>query len=180
MNHIFDIHKTMSENKVIMVYDGEFTQEITKTVLSMVEKNMDIIGEQIGIKRKVFNVMVECLQNVVRHAEDSLKLISDESISAIFMIGQKDNVYTISSGNRIESNHVDPLKDKLSYINTLDKDDLKSLYKEILQNNDLSDKGGAGLGFVDMVRKSGNTIDFNFTKIDDQFSFFAMTAKVSR
>ena len=180
MSYIFDLHKKMTTNNVILIYDGEFNQDVVKTVLSMVEKNMEIIGEQMGIKRKVFNVMVECLQNIVRHAEDRLKEVPDDAISAIFMIGKDGDVYKVSSGNRIQQSEVGDLDDKLKYINSLDKDGLKQLYKDILQNSNLSDKGGAGLGFVDMVRKSGNAIDYEFSKIDDEYSFFSMTAKVSR
>ena len=59
------MHQMMLKNNVILVYEGEFTQEITKSVLAMAERNMDSVGEESGIKRKVFNVMVECLQNIV-------------------------------------------------------------------------------------------------------------------
>ncbi len=64
------MHQMMLKNNIILVYEGEFTQEITKSVLAMAERNMDSIGEDSGIKRKVFNVMVECLQNIVKHGEE--------------------------------------------------------------------------------------------------------------
>ena len=60
MKYIFDLHKTMLDNHLILVYEGEFTQEITKSVLAMAERNMDSSGEESTTKRKVFNVMVEC------------------------------------------------------------------------------------------------------------------------
>ena len=63
MKYIYDLHKTMLANNLILIYEGEFTQEITKSVLAMAERNMDSMGEESNIKRKVFNVMVECLQN---------------------------------------------------------------------------------------------------------------------
>ncbi|MCS6832636.1 MAG: DUF6272 family protein, partial [Flammeovirgaceae bacterium] len=70
MKYIYDLHKTMLKKNLILVYEGEFTQEITKSVLSMAERNMDSHYEESGIKRKVFNVMVECLQNICKHAEN--------------------------------------------------------------------------------------------------------------
>ncbi len=70
MKYIYDLHKTMLERNLILVYEGEFTQEITKSVLAMAERNMDSMGEESSIKRKVFNVMVECLQNIVKHGEE--------------------------------------------------------------------------------------------------------------
>lgn len=175
MKYIFDLHQTMLEHNLILVYEGEFTQEITKSVLAMAERNMDSSGEESSIKRKVFNVMVECLQNIVKHADDV-----EENHSAIFMIGKHDNEYIIVSGNPIKKGEVDKLKSKLEEINGLDKDGLKTLYKDIIKNTEISDKGGAGLGFVDMARKSGQPLEFDFLDMDDVHSFFCLKTTISR
>lgn len=175
MKYIFDLHQTMLDHNLILVYEGEFTQEITKSVLAMAERNMDSSGEESSIKRKVFNVMVECLQNIVKHAEDV-----EENHSAIFMVGKKDNEYLIVSGNPIVKEHIAGLKEKLENINGLDKDGLKSLYKDIIKSTKISDKGGAGLGFVDMARKSGNPLEFDFLDMDEKYSFFCLKTSISR
>lgn len=179
MKYIYDLHKTMLDKNLILVYEGEFTQEITKSVLAMAERNMDSMGEESGIKRKVFNVMVECLQNIVKHSEDP-SLQAEKKQSAIFMIGKQDNEYIITSGNSLKTEGIGNLAQKLDKINSLDKEGLKSLYKDIIKNNDLSDKGGAGLGFVDMARKSGQKLEFDFQKIDDNLSFFSLKTTISR
>jgi len=175
MKYIFDLHQTMLDHNLILVYEGEFTQEITKSVLAMAERNMDSSGEESSIKRKVFNVMVECLQNIVKHAEDT-----EENHSAIFMIGKHENEYLIVSGNPIKKGAIDGLNKKLEEINGLDKDGLKSLYKDIIKNTEISDKGGAGLGFVDMARKSGNPLEFDFLDMDDTHSFFCLKTSIAR
>ena len=180
MKYIFDMHQMMLENNVILVYEGEFTQEITKSVLAMAERNMDSIGEESGIKRKVFNVMVECLQNIVKHGDE---YISEEINinTAIFMIGKHKNSYIITSGNPIKNEQVDELTQKLDEINSLDKDGLKKLYKEIIKGGSgLTEKGGAGLGFVDMARKSGQKLEFGFEPIGDGHSFFSLKTTVPR
>src|SRR5690348_11489033 len=154
MNFIYDLHRTMMSQKLILVYQGDFTQETTKSILAMAERNIDSSGEDAAIKRKVFNVMVESLQNIVKHSDE---LVDGEihSHAAIFLIGRENNRYTIMSGNPIRKSNVAGLDGKLQHINSLDKDGLKDLYKEIIKNTTISEKGGAGLGFVDMARKSG-------------------------
>ncbi|GJM60322.1 hypothetical protein PEDI_08740 [Persicobacter diffluens] len=164
----------MLENNLILVYEGEFTQEITKSVLAMAERNMDSIGEESSTKRKVFNVMVECLQNIVKHGED------EANKQAIFMIGKENEQYVITSGNPIRNEFVEGLKSKLEEINSLDKEGLKSLYKEIIKNTSISDKGGAGLGFVDMARKSGQELAYDFKPLDDAYSFFSLKTCIRR
>lgn len=175
MKYIFDLHQTMLEQNLILVYEGEFTQEITKSVLSMAERNMDSSGEESSIKRKVFNIMVECLQNIVKHAENI-----EHNHSAVFMIGKQDNQYIILSGNPIQNEHVNNLKNKLDEINSLDKDGLKKLYKDIIKNTEISDKGGAGLGFVDMARKSGRKLEYQFLETKNEHSFFCLKTSIAR
>jgi hypothetical protein len=179
MKYVYDLHNTMLNHNLILVYEGEFTQEITKSVLSMAERNMDSLGEESSIKRKVFNVMVECLQNIVKHGDDFEEDIVGKN-KAIFIIGKNDNLYEITSGNPVKNETAEKLKEKLEHINSLDKEGLKTLYKEIIKNNKLSDKGGAGLGFVDMARKSGRPLEFVFTPIDDQSSFFSLKTTIER
>ena len=179
MNFIYDLHRTMMSQKLILVYQGDFTQETTKSILAMAERNIDSSGEDASIKRKVFNVMVESLQNIVKHSDE---LIDGETHShaAIFLIGRESNRYTIMAGNPIRKSNVPALEQKLNHINSLDKDGLKELYKEIIKNTTISEKGGAGLGFVDMARKSGGKIEFEFPEMSPDYCFFCLKVNVPR
>jgi hypothetical protein len=147
----------------------------------MAERNMDSYGEQSNIKRKVFNVMVECLQNICKHSETAdEEMRAAEANNAIFMIGKHENEYVITSGNAIASDKVPEIVEKLDRINSLDREGLKDLYKNIIKNGQLSDKGGAGLGFVDMARKSGRKLRFDFEQINESFTFFSLKTTIPR
>src|SRR5436190_24350886 len=107
MNYIYDLHRTMMTQKLILVYEGDFTQETTKSILAMAERNLDSSGEDAGIKRKVFNVMVEALQNIVKHhSEQGLKAGNLVSQSAIFMISKDDARYCVMTGNTLPNSSV--------------------------------------------------------------------------
>ena len=179
MNYIYDLHRTMMSQNLILVYQGDFTQETTKSILTMAERNLDSSGEESNIKRKVFNVMVESLQNIVKHSDE---LVDGETRShaAIFLIGREANRYSIMSGNPIRKSNVESLQKSLDHINGLDKDGLKELYKEIIKNTTISDKGGAGLGFVDMARKSGSRLEFSFPAMNADYCFFCLKVNVPR
>jgi hypothetical protein len=179
MDFIYDLHRTMMSQKLILVYQGDFTQETTKSILAMAERNIDSSGEDASIKRKVFNVIVESLQNIVKHSDELIDG-STHSHAAIFLIGRKSNRYTIMAGNPIRKSNVSALEEKLVHINSLDKDGLKDLYKEIIKNTTISEKGGAGLGFVDMARKSGEKIEFEFPEMSPDYCFFCLKVNVPR
>lgn len=179
MNYIYDLHRTMIAQKLVLVYQGEFTQESTKSILAMAERNLDTTGEDSSIRRKVFNVMVEALQNIVKHS-DELVDGAIKSHAAIFLIGRDDNSYSIMSGNPIRKSNVEKLTGTLQKINSLEKDGLKELYKEIIKNTTISDKGGAGLGFVDMARKSGEKLEYQFPEMNSDYAFFCLKVNISR
>lgn len=179
MNFIYDLHRTMMSQNLILVYQGDFTQESTKSILAMAERNLDSSGEESSIKRKVFNVMVEALQNIVKHS-DELVDGQTRSHAAIFLIGKEKNRYSIMSGNPVHKSHLDALKQKLEQINGLEKEGLKELYKEIIKNSTISEKGGAGLGFVDMARKSGDKLEFSFPELNPDYCFFCLKVNVAR
>ena len=179
MNFIYELHHTMMSQKLILAYRGDFTQETTKSILAMAERNLDSSGEDSSIKRKVFNVMVESLQNIVKHSDE---VVDGETHNhaAFFLIGRKSNRYTIMSGNPIRKANVTKLKDDLERINALDKEGLKDLYKEIMKSATLSEKGGAGLGFVDMARKSDEKLGFDFPEMSKEYYFFCLKVNVPR
>jgi len=170
----------MSKRHLILIYEGEFTQEVTKSVLAMAERNMDSFGEDSGVKRKVFNVMVECLQNISKHAANYEPGRYAKN-NALFMIGKHDSDYLITSGNAVNTVDVPEMGAKIDRINALDKDGLKDLYKHIITSKPgLSEKGGAGLGFVDMARKSGMPLEYDFEAINNTLSFFSVKITIPR
>ena len=83
-------------------------------------------------------------------------------------------------GNPIAKANVAKLTGNLNELNGKDKEGLKEMYKEIIKNTQISEKGGAGLGFVDMARKSGEKLEFTFANMDPEYDFFCLKVKISR
>jgi len=178
LKYIYEMHQRMLSEDLYLVYEGEFTQEIVKSILMLTERNLTYFGEQLSIKRKVFNIMVECLQNICRHGYEEENI--DALKYAIFMIGMQDDHYTILSGNFMLKNDIDSLRSKLEKINGLDKEGLKKLYKEIMLRGKRSPKGGAGLGLIDMARRSGQKLKFYFQDVEDNITFFSFQTIISK
>lgn len=170
----------MGEYNIQLVYEGEITHQITKAFTSLTETNMELEEESHSTQKKVFHVMVECLQNVGKHADvvDSNEIRKDGR--GIFLLCKNDTEYTITTGNVLSKNKTQEMTEVLEKINNLDKDGLKQLYKQQIKEGRLSNKGGAGLGFIDIAKKTGNKLHFNFLPINDEFSFFVLTSKITR
>ncbi len=185
MKFVVNFHRTMVEKRLTLAYEGEVTQEITKAFTSMTEKSLEKVEEDGKIKKKVYHVMVECLQNIAKHADDDNVMSSDKleeglAKSGIFIIGNDDKEYFITSGNGILNENIPNLKSMLDTINSKNKEELKELYKSKMKETVISDKGGAGLGFIDIARKTGNPLEYHFEPIDSKSSFFLLKSRISR
>lgn len=180
-NDIYELYQTMERENILLSFKGVVTSELLTSVLSIMESKMDYMEESPKTKKKVFNVLVECLQNLYHHIdveESERNLEKIEAKSALFMISKKDDHFIIQTGNYIDTVGAEDLKQRLDLINSMDKDELKRYYQETLGNGALSDKGTAGLGMIDIARKSGNKLDYQFLPINDKHSFFCLNIKV--
>ena len=180
MVNIFDFYDKMERNNIMLSFKGEITAELLTSVLQIMESKLDNMQEEPKIKKKVYNVLVECLQNLYHHLDEISPDMNDKIRSAIFMIGKIDNEYHILTGNYIKNTNIASLQKRLDDINLLSKEELKEYYKAILNNGEMSDKGGGGLGMIDIARKTGQKLDFNFNPIDEQFSFFSLNIKIAQ
>jgi len=179
INAVLDFHNVMRSNDISLVYEGEITHSITKAFTSLTEKKMEEEEEEGKIQKKVFHVMVECLQNISKHADNNINSYSKDG-RGIFMVHKGDEEYKITTGNLIAKEKVDDLKESLDLINSMNKDELKALYKKQIKEGYLSEKKGAGLGFIDIARKTGNNLVYTFKDVDNETSFFILTSTIKR
>jgi hypothetical protein len=175
---VYDIYKQMKANDINLVYEGEITHEITKAFTSLAEKKLENEQESTSVQRKVFHVMVECLQNISKHADVEER--SPYGKRGIFMIYQGEDAYSVITGNMIENSKRKGLEELLERINSMTKEELTQLYKKQIKEGSLSEKQGAGLGFIDIARKTGEKLEYHFIQVDDDYSFFILTTKIHR
>jgi len=112
--------------------------------------------------------MVESIQNITRHQD-----FSDDELAetAFFVIQKNGTFFYITTGNTIDIENIEPLKEKLENLNNLSKAELTQTYLEILNDGQISSKGGAGLGLIEIVRKSGNKLFYDFKHVSDTKAF---------
>ncbi len=180
LEFVYSFYKSMKQHKVELVYEGEITHQITKAFTSLTETNMELEMESHATQKKVFHVMVELLQNVSKHAEQKGSEELQKDGRGIFLLCKNDEEYAITTGNILVKSKIPDMTDILDRINNLDKDGLKGLYKQQIKDGRLSTKGGAGLGFIDIAKKTGNKLHFNFLPINDEYAFFVLTSIISR
>lgn len=177
-----EYYEKLNDGEVILSFKGSVTSDLISNVLEVVENKMDDLSETSKIRKKVYNVLVESLQNLYHHVDDlpeNLQKNLDPRFGIIIVKRLEEGKYRITTGNFVVKAKTKILKDKIDKINSLSKDELKDMYKFILNHQKLSAKGGGGLGLVDIARKTGNKLKYNFDTVSEDYYFFSLDVIVT-
>lgn len=124
-------------------------------------------------RKKIFQVGVELLENLYRHTAVSVDEQS-ELYSQGFIVGQAQDRWFIATGNLIASPQVNAVKEHLEKINACDGDALRQQYMDRMSAAQFSEKGGAGLGLMDIRIKASDALEFQFLPVNDETQYFVI------
>ena len=172
----FNLFSRIENQDFEYVYRGFFSHNISKKILSLADVNIQKTLGQSTFQKRIYYIMVEGLQNITMHQDEIEEGL--DKYPGIFAIQKQGHYYYITTGNLVLNEKIPPLKEKIEQINKLDKEGLKQLHKEILRSGVISEKGGAGLGLIEMARKSGNKLVASFELVNEQYSYFYLQTKI--
>lgn len=173
---VSNIYDEMIGNGFSLVYLGEFSHDITKMFTSMAETDMEKNSEERSVQRKVYHVMVETLQNMNKHSDE---LKGSNIGNGLFIIGHKDDTYYVITSNKVLCSHRENLEHALQTVNAASPDELKNMYKKQIREGNISAKGGAGLGLIDIARKTGEKLKYQFLPLDEEYDFFILEVEIN-
>ncbi len=175
------IYKDFQKKDIYYSYKGAITSELVEEGLGLIEDKLIDVNKK--IKRKAYYVSVETLQNLFHHVETPEEIAKSNNIGerfAIFVFYRlNESVFVLTSGNFVNETTMQFLKSRIEQLNLLSKDEIKHLYKRILNNEEFSEKGGGGLGMIDILRKTGHKYEYSFAKYDENYYFYTLTIKIS-
>lgn len=178
IDNIFGIHHKMLDKKILLAYKGDFNHSIVNALLTNAKSQMEGLGLELAIRKKLYNIMVECLENINRYAGEGR--FENETLRSfpLFLLGMSENGYYITVGNLIKDEDKEDLKLKLDDVNKLNREELKEKYRDAIMTSEVTEGSGAGLGIIDMAIKSENRLEYTFNDVKDDISFFILEIKV--
>jgi len=183
INNIETYIKTKLEDKEhIIAWRGVISSEAISNILIELEEKL--LKEKISVKlrKKTYNISVECLQNLYHHCiplPDAYQTIYPGKYAIFYINLLNKDAYMLTTGNFILQPKVKSMSQKIDKINTLTQEDLKEMYKFILNHQKLSARGGGGLGLIDVGRKSGHKLTYEFLELDKDYYFYVLNVKIT-
>lgn len=167
----------MRTHHLIFGYRGTLTNELITSILQLSDTKLKELKAPFKKKKAIINILIECLQNILYHSEATQEN-GLQGAHCIFLLGKTEEKFFVQIGNYVPNGVKSQLKTKLDYMNTLKEDEIHNLYLEVLDKGQISEKGGAGLGILRILKDSGQKMAYEFFPVDDSKSFFCMEINV--
>jgi hypothetical protein len=177
---LLSLHRQFEDANIQICFNGPLSHRIIEELGLAVRRYLE--NETPGSEKMmdVFSVYIEQTQNVRNYARgQQTEMQNDKIYNAItLMIGREENSYVVMSGNVVNKNDLEKLTNKIDLLRSLDMAGLKALYKEQRRKPVTDNAPGAGLGLIDMARKSSQPLAYEVQEIDNKTAFFTLKAVV--
>lgn len=168
LRSLLALYMEVKDHHPSFCYRGQFLERFTNTILEISEGALATKQHKPTVHRKLSFLLVECFQNIIRHSEQAQELRNE----GMFGFKHFHDTFVINSINLILNDDREHLSGLMEKVNDVQGDDLKDLYKRQLLSNEFSAKGGAGLGLIELARKSGHPLLYEFEPGPENQSYF--------
>ncbi|MFP4332290.1 MAG: SiaB family protein kinase [Campylobacterales bacterium] len=176
MEELYRFKEELDKNGLIATFSGPLSQGMLNGLGKTLRAEMCDHNVDEATKSKVFSILVELIQNMINYSAEGaiLSSSSGDIRFGIVAIGLQSSQYVVLCGNRVEMDKKEKLDNYLKKLLDMDKEQLKEYYKKRRRKSPSSDSKGAGLGFIEIARKSSQPFEYNIRTVDDEYAFFTI------
>jgi anti-sigma regulatory factor (Ser/Thr protein kinase) len=156
-NNTIQLHELMLSRGTFFCYAGPLSEDVLTSLSGVVKEQLTETDSTSPITNKVFSIFVEQAQNIIRYSGDRMDKSGVGSVS----ISASDDGFLIEAVNEIKDGSQERLEGILTDLKNMDAAELKAAYKQRLKSGPPEGSVGAGLGFIEVARRSAR-LDFCF------------------
>lgn len=182
---ILEYYELLNASNINIIYSGPIWGEGVEGISTTIKKILEFDKLSLTASKSVFAVFIEQMNNMLMYSADKdLPAFGTEGETGVsrgvFVLGTQGKTYFLKCGNIIKNESVAFLKNRIDYLNTLDKEELKKYYKQqIRSENTNEDSKGAGIGLIEIARRSSSKIVYEFKPYGEGISFFTMHVTIN-
>lgn len=150
---LFALFNALATERGTLLYGGNFPDEHTARFIDIAELTL-ATDEHVGKNHRARTTfaLIEAYQNIVRHR------IGSGSGRELLGLVHGDQGTTIITANDVHRDDLPGLRASLERVEGLDADALKRLFLNKLTGGPSTARGGAGLGFIEITRRTGQPL----------------------
>ncbi|NOQ31436.1 MAG: hypothetical protein GQ570_09960 [Helicobacteraceae bacterium] len=172
------VRTVMEEEGIVFSFSGMISQSLTSFMVETAKSQLEEQGHDAKITRNMFLIAIEQLQNIMSYAKDKhIESGCKYTSPGVLVIGYDDEKekFYVSSSNEIVHSDQAKVSSKIDHINSLDKDSQRKFLREKLRSAEDSHERGAGVGFIEMAKRSSEKLKYDFETISGKIYFHIKT-----
>ncbi|MBJ7555791.1 biofilm regulation protein kinase SiaB [Marinomonas spartinae] len=174
--NLYDLRERFEKDRILLCFNGPISRSLIEEIGNALKNYLKSEQMSPACALDVFAAYIELTQNI-RHYAASSQLSGAEVATVI--VSYDEGYYRVSAGNIVKVEDGQALVERIDALSTLDKTELKALYKAQLRKpRDENAVTGAGLGLIDMARKSSKPMEANVQMIDDDTAYFSLSIEI--
>jgi hypothetical protein len=172
------LREFFSAERILICFNGPISRTLISEIGVALKDHIESTRDCMGAAMDVFSVYIEMSQNI-RHYSASQHFVEPEATATVVIAESGDGHYVVSAGNVVQQADGEALLERVQHLASLDKVQLKVLYKEQLRRpRSEGVTTGAGLGLIDVARKSSAPLQCSLDVLDAGMAFFTLRATI--
>lgn len=167
--------KASANTDIYFSYDGKGNFEEINIQLIKLNEMLEKADLPLVCRKRVYSISIELLYNVVYHG---IPKVDDASGKLDFEIIEKSNYILISAGNFMKHTEAEKFRSVVCKLGALPFDELRKMKSKQILTGGISEKGGAGLGLIDIHMKSGHPAEMSFKVHNEEIDWVNMKVRV--
>ncbi|MGB5866489.1 MAG: SiaB family protein kinase [Arcobacteraceae bacterium] len=164
---------------VFLTYGGFLSQALISGMTEALEREAENNDLNMGDSSNIFTIFIELAQNMMNYSKNKAKDNNELKSEGLIIVGKdtKSNYY-IHSQNVVGKEDKEKIEPKLEEILTLNKDEIKKMYRELRRSGKNTHGKGGGIGFYEIAKRC-DKIDFEFREINENKFYFHFKAEIT-
>lgn len=164
----------------VLHFKGKLTFERIGILLNDLKKRKESFNIHPVIYKKLLTLMIEILENVLKYSDNFEDYIAENpDYVPEFELTMDENGFELVSRNPVRTADMDIIKKKIDQINESSEEELKQYYRETITNGIFTEKGGAGLGFIEMAKISSSDLKYDFIPSTDDYLMYELLVQLN-
>ena len=172
------LYQALHGDRSVFAYSGAFHDEHTGRLIALGEASVssDVRGTARG--RLAF-IMVEAYQNILRHRAVLPPQVERGEGRSLFLLRcGSDGQQVVVAVNPVKKSDVMGLRTALHRLHGMDPSQLKNLFLSGLQHTADQPRRGAGLGLIEMARRSGSDLGYTLRGLGADHELFILAVRL--
>ncbi len=172
------IFQALRGDRFAFAYSGAFHDEHTARLISLGEEAILEKDARASTRGRLAFVMVEAYQNILRHRAPLPPQVEQGEGRSLFILRCQGDGQQVVAVNPVKKADVLGLRQTLHRLHGMDPSQLKSLFLSGLQKDSNGPRRGAGLGLIEMTRRSGSDLGYMLRGLGEEHELFILAVRM--